>query len=81
MKLKPNFNLDELNRKAEKRILLSTNWSYGIYSIVQVFDDPNPQYWITNLPEAYTEAFLRRKNLTMGENGKDMKKLNLESEL
>ena len=81
VKLKPNFNLGQLVRTADiKRVFSkgdSTNWSYKLYTITEVFHDTIPSYRIEYLPERYNQNLLLPTKLTLDENNKVMKELNL----
>ena len=55
----------------------TTNWSYKLYKITEIIDDTIPSYRITIYPERYNEALLQKSQLTLAENNKVMKKLNL----
>ena len=79
-KIKPKFQINDLVRTADlrdKRFLKSvtTNWSYKLYKITEIFNDTIPSYKIDNLPERYNEALLKKTELTMKENRDVMKKL------
>ena len=68
-------------RTANKRNIFSkfdtTNWSYNLYKITEIIDDTIPSYKLENYPERYNEALLQKSQLTLNENNKVMKKLNL----
>ena len=55
----------------------STNWSYKLYTITEVIHDTIPSYRIKNLPERYNEKLLLSTKLSLEENIKAMKELNL----
>ena len=78
---KPNFNLGDLVRTADiKRVFSkgdSTNWSYNLYTITEVIHDTIPSYRIDYLPERYNQNLLLPTKLTLDENNKVMKELNL----
>ena len=80
-KRNPKYKLNDLVRTADKRNIFSkfdsTNWSYNLYKITEIIDDTIPSYRINNLPERYNEALLQKSRLTLAENNKVMKKLNL----
>ena len=79
--LKPKFNLGQLVRTADiKRVFSkgdSTNWSYKLYTITEVIHDTIPSYRIDYLPERYNENLLLPTKLSLDENNKIMKELNL----
>ena len=79
--LKPKFNLNQLVRTADiKRVFSkgdSTNWSYKLYIITEVIHDTIPSYRIEYLPERYNENLLLPTKLTLEQNNKIMKDLNL----
>ena len=78
---KPKFKLGDLVRTADiKRVFSkgdSTNWSYKLYTITEVIHDIIPSYRIDYLPERYNENLLLPSKLTLDENNKILKKLNL----
>ena len=78
---KPKFNLGQLVRTADiKRVFSkgdSTNWSYKLYTITEVIHDTNPSLRINYLPERYNENLLLASKLSLDENNKVMKELNL----
>ena len=78
---KPKFKLGQLVRTADiKRVFSksdSTNWSYKIYTIIEVIHDTIPSYRIDYLPERYNENLLLPTKLNLDENNKIMKELNL----
>ena len=80
-KRQPKYKLNDLVRTADKRNIFSkfdtTNWSYNLYKITEVIDDTIPSYRINNYPERYNEALLQKSRLSLSENNKVMKKLNL----
>ena len=55
----------------------TTNWSYKLYKILEIFNDTIPSYHIDNLKERYNESLLKKTELSMKENNSVMKKLNL----
>ena len=83
IKKQPKYKLNDLVRTADKRnrnILSkfdSTNWNYILYKITEIIDDTIPIYRINDLPERFNEALLQKSRLTLAENNKVMKKLNL----
>ena len=80
-KQKPKYKLGQLVRTADiKRVFSkgdSTNYSYKLYTITEVIHDTIPSYRINYLPERYNENLLLPTKLTLEENNKVMKKLNL----
>ena len=78
---KPKFSLGDLIRTADvKRVFSkgdSTNWSYKLYTITEVIHDTIPSYRINYLPERYNENLLLPTKLSLDENNKIMKELNL----
>ena len=80
-KLDPKFKLGQLVRTADiKRVFSkgdSTNYSYNLYTITEVIHDTIPSYRINYLPERYNENLLLPSKLTLDENNKVMKELNL----
>ena len=79
--LNPKINLGQLIRTADlKRVFSkgdSTNYSYKLYTITEVIHDTIPTYRINYLPERYNENLLLPTKLTVEENNKVMKELNL----
>ena len=55
----------------------STNYSYKLYTITEVIHDTIPSYRIAYLPERYNENLLLPTKLSLEENNKVMKELNL----
>ena len=80
-KIKPKFQINDLIRVADLKRTFSkgdtTNWSYKLYKITEIFNDTIPTYHIDNLPERYNEALLKKTELTLKESDNVMKKLNL----
>ena len=80
-KIKPNDKIGDLVRTADLRKMFSkgdtTNWSYKLYKITEVFNDTIPSYKIDSLKERYNESLLKKTELTLKENDNVMKKLNL----
>ena len=81
VKQRPNFILGQLVRTADiKRVFSkgdSTNWSYKLYTITEVIHDTIPSYRLNYLPGRYNENLLLPTKLTLDENNKVMKELNL----
>ena len=80
-KLDPKFKLGQLVRTADiKRVFSkgdSTNFSYKLYTITEVNHDTIPSYRINHLPEGYNENLLIPTKLSLEQNNKIMKELNL----
>ena len=81
VKQKPKFNLSQLVRTADIKKVFSkgdsTNWSYKLYTITEIICDTLPSYRIDYLPERYKENLLLPSKLTLDENNKVMRELNL----
>ena len=79
--IKPKFQINDLVRVADLKKTFSkgdtTNWSYKLYKITEIFNDTIPAYKIDNLPEGYNESLLKKTELTMKEKDNVMKKLKL----
>ena len=77
----PKIKLSQLVRTADiKRNFSkgdSTNWSYKLYTITEVIHDTIPSFRIDFLPEIYNENLLLPTKLTLEQNDKFMKELNL----
>ena len=80
-KQKPKSQLGQLVRTADIKKVFSkgdsTNWSYNLYTLTKVIYDTLPSYRIDYLPERYNENLLLPSKLTLDENNKVMKELNL----
>ena len=78
---KPRFRLGQLVRVSDIRRVFSkgdsTNYSYKLYTITEVIHDTIPSYRIDYLPERYNENLLLPTKLTLEQNYKIMKELNL----
>ena len=78
---KSKFKLGQLVRTADiKRVFSkgdSTNYSYKLYTITEVKHDTIPSYRIDYLTERYNENLLLPTKLSLDENNKIMKELNL----
>ena len=78
---KPKYKLGQLVRTADiKRVFSkgdSTNWSYKLYTIIEIIHDTIPSYRIDYLPERNNENLLLPTKLTLDENNQVMKELNL----
>ena len=77
----PKYKLGQLVRTADiKRVFSkgdSTNYSYEVYTITEVIYATIPSYRINYLPERYNENLLLPTKLTLEQNKKVMKELNL----
>ena len=80
-KQRPKFKLGQLVRAADiKRVFTksdSTNYSYKLYTITEIIHDTIPSYRIDYLPERYNENLLLPTKLSLEQNNKIMKELNL----
>ena len=80
-KKQPKYSIGNLVRTANKRNIFSkfdsTNWSYHLYKITEIINDTIPSYRLENYSERYNEALLQKSKLSLAENNKVMKKLNL----
>ena len=78
---KPKYKLGQLVCTADIKKVFSkgdsTNYSYKLYNITEVIHDTIPSYRINYLPERYNENILLPTKLTLEENNKIMKDLNL----
>ena len=78
---KPKFDLGDLVRTSDIKKVFSkgdsTNYSYKLYTITEVIHDTIPSYRINYLPERYNENLLLPTKLSLEQNNKIMKKLNL----
>ena len=81
VKQKPKFKLGDLVRAADiKRVFSkgdSTNYSYQLYTVTEIIYDTIPTYRINYLPERYNENLLLPTKLSLEQNNKIMKELNL----
>ena len=81
VKQKPKFELGQLVRTPDIKRVFSkgdcTNWSYKLYTITEVIHNTIPSYRIDYLPERYNENLLLPTKLTLDENNKALKELNL----
>ena len=75
---KPKLKLGHIVRTADiKRVFSkadSTNISYKLYTITEVFHDSIPSYRINYLPERYNQNFLLPTKLSLEQNNQVMKK-------
>ena len=78
-KLNAKFKLGQLVRTADIKRVSSkgTNYSYKLYTITEVTHDNKPSYRIDYLPEKYNENLLLPTKLSLEQNNKIMKELNL----
>ena len=80
-KQRPKFKLGDLVRTADIKKVFSkgdsTNWSYNLYTIIEIIHDTIPSYRINYLPERYNENLLLPTKLSLEQNNKIMKELNL----
>ena len=81
VKQKPKYRLGQHVRTSDIKRVFSkgdrTNWFYKLYTITEVIHDIIPSYRIDYLPERYNENLLLPSKLTLEENNRIMKKLNL----
>ena len=75
------FKLVQLARTADiKRVFSkgdSAIWSHTLYTITEIIHDTMPSYRINYLPERFNENLLLPTKLTLDENNKFMKEINL----
>ena len=80
-KQRPKFKLGDLVRTADIKKVFSkgdsTNWSFKLYTITEVIHDTIPSYRIDYLPERYNQNLLLSTKLSLEQNNKIMKELNL----
>ena len=78
---KPEFKLGQLVRTADIEKVFSkgdsTNYSYKLYTITEVIHNTIPSYRIDYLPERNNEYLLLPTKLSLEQNNKIMKELNL----
>ena len=81
VKRQPKFKLGQLVRTADiKRVFSkgdSTNWSYKLYTITEIFHDTIPSYRLDYLPERYNQNLLLPTKLSLEQSIQVMKELNL----
>ena len=81
VKQKPKYNIGQLVRTADIKKMFSkgdsTNWSYKLYTITEVLHDTITSYRTNYLPERYNENLLLPTKLTLEQNNKIVKELNL----
>ena len=77
----PKYNLGQLVRTADiKRVFSkgdSTNYSYKLYTITEIIHDTIPSYRIDYLPGRYNQNLLLPTKLSLEQNNRVMKELNL----
>ena len=80
-KLNPKFKLGQLVRTADINKVFSkgdsTDYSYKLYTITELIYETIPSFRFDFLPERYNENLLLPTKLTLEENNKVMKELNL----
>ena len=80
-KQRPKFILGQLVRTADIKKVFSksdsTSYSYNLYTVTEVIHDTIPSYRIDYLPERYNENLLLPTKLSLDQNNKIMKELNL----
>ena len=80
-KQQPKYKLGQLVRTADIKKVFSkgdsTNWSYKLYTITEIIHDTIPSYRIDYLPERYNQNLLLPTKLSLEQNDKVMKDLNL----
>ena len=77
---KPKFKLGDLIRTDIKKVFSkgdSINYSYKLYTITEIIHDTIPSYRIDYLPERYNENLLLPTKLSLEQNNKILKELNL----
>ena len=80
-KLNPKYKLGELVRTAAFKKVFSKrdskNYSYKLYTRTEIIHDTIPSYRINYLPERYNQNLLLPTKLSLEQNNKIMKELNL----
>ena len=75
------FQVNYLFRTADIKKTFSkwdmTNWFYNLYKITEFVNDTIPSYKIDDLKERFTEALLKKTELTLYKNDSVMKKLTI----
>ena len=78
---KPKFHLSHLVRTADIKNVFSkgdkTSYSYILYKKTEVIHETIPSYGINYLPESYNEILLLPTKLSLEENNKVMREVNL----
>ena len=81
VKRKPKYKLGDLVRTADIKKVLSkgdsASWSYKLYTKTEVKHDTVPSYRINFLPERCNQNLLLTTKLSLDENNRVMKELNL----
>ena len=81
VKQQPKYKLGQLVRTADIKKVFSkgdsTKYSFLLYTITSVIHDTIPSYRIDYLPERYNENLLLPTKLSLEENNRVMKELNL----
>ena len=81
VKRQPKYKLGQLVRTADIKKVFSkgdsTNYSYNLYTITEIIHDAIPSYRIDYLPERYNQNLLLPTKLSLEQNDKVMKDLNL----
>ena len=80
-KITPKFQISNLVRTEDLKKTFSksdtTNWSYKLYKITEIFNDTIPSYRLDNLEERCNDALLKKTELTLKKNNSVMKKHNV----
>ena len=80
-KINPKYKIGQLVRTADIKKVSSkgdsTNYSFILYTITEIIHDTMPSYRIDSLPESYNENLLLPSKLSLEQNDKIMKELNL----
>ena len=80
-KQRPKYKLGDLVHTADIKKVFSkgdsTNYSYKLYTITEIIHDTIPSYRIDFLPKRYNQNLLLPTKLTLEQNNKVMKDLNL----
>ena len=80
-KQQPNYNFRQLVRTADiKRVFSkggSTNYTYKLYTSIEVIHDTIPSYRVNYLPERYNQILLLPKKLFLHQKNQVMRELNL----
>ena len=79
--LKLGFRLGQLVRTVDiKKVFsrgVSTNYSYKLYTITEAIHNTIPSYRLNSLPERYNQYLLLPAKLSLDENNKVVKEINL----
>ena len=80
-KITPKFQINDLVRTADLKKIFSkgdtTNWSYKLSKITELFNYTIPSYKTDNLQERHNVALLKKTERTMKENKDVMKNINI----